>query len=223
MPFALIFGGIIVILIVIILKLFPDVYGLEMMCVILDYGIDSPAKALLLLALSMSDRKDQKEMDRIHIQKTIKYYEHMQQENSVDFSNFKHGGVSYEVQEVIETFEDYGLIENIGSSRNPIYVLTEEGEKGAKELTEKYSEEELRRLKFAKHQLNDLSFDETLYFMYKLIPETQRNSTQFERLEKKKHALITKLFLKGRINSDIASEWLGIDKQSFLDSLQKSC
>jgi hypothetical protein len=222
MPLALIFEGIIVILIVIILKLFPDVYGLEMMSVILDYGIDSPAKALLLLALSMSDREDQKEMDRIHIQKTIRYYEHMQEENNVDFSNFKNGGVSYEVQEVIDTFEDYGLIENVGSSRNPKYKLTEEGEEGVKELAEKYSEEELRRLKFAKHQLNDLSFDETLYFMYKLIPETQKNSTQYERLDQKKHVLVQKLFLKGRINSDTASEWLGIDKQSFLNSLPKS-
>ncbi|HDQ05119.1 MAG TPA: hypothetical protein ENN36_00155, partial [Candidatus Bathyarchaeota archaeon] len=165
----------------IILKLFPDVYGLEMMSVILDYGIDSPAKALLLLALSMEDKENRKEMDKIHIQKTIKYYEHMQQENAVDFSNFKNGGVSYEIQEVIETFEDYGLIENVGSSRNPIYVLTDEGKMGAKELAEKYSEEDLRRLKFAKHQLNDLTFDETLYFMYKLIPETQEHSTQFEK------------------------------------------
>jgi len=194
-----------------------------MMSVVLDYGIDSQAKALLLLALSMSDRNDQKEMDKVHIQKTIKYYEHMQQESNIDFSNFKHGGVSYEVQEVIETFEEYGLVENIGSLRNPKYMLTEEGEIGAKELSEKRSEEELRRLKFAKLQLNDLSFDETLYFMYKLIPATQKNSTQFERLDKKKHVLVQKLFMMGRINSDIASEWLGIDKQSFLDSLQKSC
>lgn len=199
--------------------MFPDVYGLEMMSVIVDYGIDSPAKALLLLALSMDDRENRKEMDKIHIQKTIKYYEHLQQENVVDFSNFKNGGVSYEVQEVIETFEDYGLIENVGSSRYPTYVLTQEGKNGAKELVDNYSEEDLRRLKFAKHQLNDLTFDETLYFMYKLIPETQEHSTQFERLEKKKHMLVKKLFLKGRINSDIASEWLGIDKQSFLESL----
>lgn len=203
--------------------MFPVRYRLEMMSVILDYGIDSEAKALLLLALSMRDRNNQREMDKVHIQKTIKYFEHMQQDNSIDFSNFLHGGVSYELQETLETFEEYGLVENVGSSRYPKYALTEEGEKGAEELTKKRSEEELRRLKFAKLQLNDLNFDETLFFMYMLLPATRENSIQFERLNKKRKILVQKLFLKGRINSDIASEWLGIDKQTFLDSLPKGC
>ena len=192
------------------------------MSAILDYGLDSLAKALLILALSMNDKTNKKEMDKVHIQKTIKYYEHMQQDETIDFSNFKHGGVSYEVQENLDAFEEYGLVENIGSSRHKKYVLTEEGEKAAKELIERHSEEEIRKLRFAKLQLNDLSFDETLYFMYKLIPETQKNSTQFERLDKKKHILVPKLFLKGRINSDTATEWLNVDKKTFLDSLSKS-
>ena len=193
------------------------------MSVILDYGIDSEAKTLVLLALSMCDTNNKKEMDKVHIQKTIKYFEHMQQDDSIDFSNFLHGGVSYEIQETLETFEEYGLIENVGSSKYPKYTLTEEGERGAKELIGKRSKEDLRRLKFAKLQLNDLSFDETLFFMYMLLPETREHSTQFERLNKKKQILIQRLFLKGRINSDIASVWLEIDKQTFLDSLPKGC
>jgi len=170
----------------------------------------------------MKDKTNKKEMDKVHIQKTIKYYEHMQQDKTIDFSNFKYGGVSYELQENLDAFEEYGLIENIGSSRRPKYVLTEEGEKATKELLERHSEEEIRRLRFAKLQLNDLSYDETLYFMYKLIPETQKNSREFERLDKKKHILIPKLFLKGRINLDTAAEWLEVDKKTFLNSLSKS-
>ena len=200
----------------------PIVAVLTMSTILDDYGLDSPARALLILALSMKDKTDRKEMDRLHIQKTIKYYEHMQQDKTIDFSDFKYGGVSYELQENLEALEVYGLMENIGSSRRPKYVLTEEGEKAAKELLETHSEEEIRRLGFAKLQLNDLSYDETLYFMYKLIPETQKNSIEFERLDKKKHILIPKLFLKGRINSDTAAEWLGVDKKTFLDSLTTS-
>ena len=192
------------------------------MSAILEYGLDSPARALLILALSMTDRTDKKEMDVLHIQKTIKYFEHMQQDERIDFSDFKYGGVSYELQENLETLEECGLIERIGSPKHPRFVLTEEGEEVTKELLEKHSEEEVRRLKFAKLQLNDLSYDETLYFMYKLIPETQKNSIEFERLDKKKHILIPKLFLKGRINSDTAAEWLGVDKKTFLDSLSTS-
>lgn len=197
----------------------PIVAVLTMATILDDYGLDSPARALLILALSLKDKTDKKVMDRVHIQKTIKYYEHMQQDETIDFSDFKYGGVSYELQENLEVLEEYGLIENIGSSRRPKYVLGEDGEKAAKELREAYSEEEIRRLRFAKLQLNDLSYDETLYFMYKLIPETQKNSIGFERLDKKKDVLIPKLFLKGRINSDTAAEWLGVDKKAFRDSM----
>jgi len=189
------------------------------MSLILDYGLDSPARALLILALSIQDRVQKKEMDILHIQKTIRYFEHLQQEKTIDFSNFKYGGVSYELQENLETLEECELVDRIGSQRHPKFVLTEEGEKAAKELLEKHSEEEIRRLRFAKLQLNDLNYDEILYLMYKLIPETQRNSIEFEKLDKKKHIIIPKLFLKGRINSDTAAEWLGVDKKTFLDSL----
>lgn len=196
--------------------------GSIMTSAILDYGLDSLAKALLILALSIKDKTGKKEMDKIHIQKTIKYYEHMQQDETIDFSNFKYGGVSYEIQENLDTLEEYGLIENVGLPKRPKFVLTEEGEKAGKELFERYSEEEIRRLTFAKLQLNDLTYDETLYFMYRLIPETQENSREFERLDRKKHILVSKLFLKGRINSDTAGEWLGVGKKTFLDSLSKS-
>jgi len=191
------------------------------MSVIFDYGLDSPARALLILALSMRDKTDKKEMDTVHIQKTIKYYQHMQQDETIDFSNFKYGGVSYELQENLEALEEYGLIKNVGSSRRPKYVLSEEGEKAAKELEnlKTYSKEDIRKLEFAKLQLNDLSYDETLYFMYKLIPETQKRSVEFERLDKKKHILVPKLFLKGRINSTTAAKWLDVDEKTFLNSL----
>jgi len=192
------------------------------MSVILDYGLDSTARTLLVLALSMQDRTEKKEMDKLHIQKTIKYFEHLQQEETIDFSNFKYGGVSYELQENLEALEECGLIDRVGLVRNPRFVLSEEGEKAADELLTTFTEERVRRLKFAKLQLNDLNYDETLFFMYMLIPETQKNSIEFERLDKKRDTLVRKLFLKGRINSTTAAKWLGVDEKKFLNSLSKS-
>lgn len=189
---------------------------------ILDFGLDTPARAMLILVLSMMDKTDKKEMDTVHIHKTIKYYEFMQQAATIDFSNFKLGGVSYELQENLEALEEYGLIKNIGSSRHPKLVLTEEGEEAAKELVQTYSEEAIRRLKFAKLQLNDLGYEETLFFMYKLIPETQKQSTEFPRLERKKDVLVRRLFLKGRINSTTAAKWLGVNEKAFLKYLSSS-
>jgi len=188
------------------------------MSAILDYGLDSPARALLILALSIQDRTQKKEMDILHIQKTIRYFEHLRQEKKIDFSDFKYGGVSYELQENLETLQECGLVTKVGTK----YVLAEEGERAAKELLAASNEEEIRRLKFAKHQLNDLSHNETLFFMYMLIPETRRHSTEFAKLDKQREVLVRKLFLKGRINSTTAAKWLGVDEKTFLDSLQTS-
>ena len=185
------------------------------MTFILDYGLDSPARALLILALSMKDRMEKKEMDRVHIHKTIKYFEHLEQKERIDFSIFKLGGVSYELHENLETLQECGLVDKVGNK----FILTEEGEKAAKELLKTYSEEEIRKLKFAKLQLNDLTQKETLFFMYMLIPETRKYSTEFPGLYEQRDVLVRKLFLKGRINSTIAAKWLGVDEKTFLDSL----
>lgn len=190
-------------------------YGGFIMSAILDYGLESPARALLILVLSMQDRAQKKEMDKLHIQKTIRYFEYLRQERTIDFSNFKYGGVSYELHENLETLQECSLVDKIGTK----HMLTEEGKKAAKELIETYGEEKLQKLRFAKLQLNDLTHDETLFFMYMLIPETQKNSTEYDRLNQRRETLIRKLFLKGRVNSTTAAKWLGVDERVFLDSL----
>jgi len=188
------------------------------MSAILDYGLDSPARALLVLVLSLKDGEQKKQMGKLHIQKIVKYFEYLREKETIDYSNFKYGGVSYELHENLLTLEECDLIEKVHGK----YVLTEEGEKAVQELMATFDKEELRKLTFAKHQLNNLSHDELLYFMYRLLPETQKYSTAFARLDQKKETLVPKLFLKGCINSTIASEWLGVDEKSFLDSLPAS-
>jgi len=182
------------------------------MTAIADYGLDSPARALLLLVLSA---KNSEPMSRLHFQKTILYYERMQEQKDVDFSYFHYGGVSYELQENLESLIEYGLVKKIGTK----YTLTDEGEKTVALLREKCDKESLRKLLFAKQQLNDLPDRELLYLMYKLFPDTQVNSREFENLEKDKETIIPRLFLKGRITAHMASEWLGKSEKEFLDSL----
>lgn len=182
---------------------------------ILDYGLDSLPRALLVLALSIKDKEQKRNMDRLHIQKTIRYFEHLQQDTTIDFSNFKYGGVSYELHENLLTLQECGLVEKVGTK----YELTETGEKAARELLARHDEEGVRKLKFAKLQLNDLTHDETLFFMYMLIPETRKHSTEFDRLYEKRDTLTRKLFRKGRVNSTTAAKWLGVDEKTFLDSL----
>jgi hypothetical protein len=182
---------------------------------ILEYGLDSPTRAFLMLILSMEDREKQKGMNKVHFQKAMYYFEKLQQDREISFSNYKYGGVSFELAENMETLEESGLVTRVGTK----YVLTHEGEELAKKLVPEYDCETLNKLRYAKHLLNDLSDRELLFFMYMTFPETQVNSREFENLLKDKEALVRKLFLKERINAATAAEWLKMNQRDFLNSL----
>ncbi len=178
-----------------------------------DYGLSQPARKWSLLALSIQDKSSQRDMDILHLMKVVRYFEYLRDTKEIEYSNFKLGVVSFELKQNIETLEESGLIEE----QNGKYVLTDEGEKIVEEMEKGFDRKDLQKLVFAKQQLNDLSPDETMYFMYRLIPESQVNSTEFTRLEKKKASLVRCLFLKGRINSNTAAKWLDMSETEFLD------
>ena len=147
----------------------------------------------------------------------MRYIEFLKQKHEVDFSNYKLGQVSYELEEGIETLLEIGLVEKQGN----LYQLTDEGIKAANELKEHLDAEDLRKITFSKMQLNDLSSDELMFFMYKLIPESQTNSTEVNRLFKRSKELTESLFKKGRISAAMASKWLGVEENEFLSSIDK--
>ena len=55
--------------------------------------------------------------------------------------------------------------------------------------------------------LNDLTFDELLYYMYMRFPDTQENSTQIIRLKKMSKGLIRRLLEKNKIDITTALKW----------------
>ena len=189
------------------------------MSVIADYGLDLPARKFLLLALSVEDKKGRKGMDILHLQKVIRYFQYLRQKTDVDFSNFNLGGVSYEIHESIETLMENGLI---ARSDSALIELTDEGDSAVTELRSKFDPDDLKKLAFSKQQLNDLTSDEVMFFMYMLLPETQVNSTELSRLLKKSEELARDLFKKGRISASMAADWLGIPEEEFQSSLAKS-
>ena len=182
---------------------------------LLDYGLDSPVRAFLVLVLSMEDRTKQKAMNRLHFHKTLYYFENLQQDKEISFSNYLYGVVSFELQENLDTLVESGLVTKIGTK----YVLTQEGEALAKRLLSEYDENTLRKLKYSKYLLNDLSDKELLYFMYMTFEETQVNSIEFKNLQKNKEKWVKNLFEKDRINSATAAQWLSISQRDFLESL----
>ncbi len=187
------------------------------MTLIEDYGLDSPARSLLLTVLSIKDNNQRTEMDKLHIQKVLRYYEHLLEKKEIDFSNFKLGGVSYELEENRETLMEYDLIEQ----KDCNFFLTDQGNAAANDLKKTFNQEEYQQLICAKKLLNDLPDDELLYFMYKTIPETQEHSTEFARLEKKKESLVKNLVSKRKIDALTAINWLVISEEEFVKMFPK--
>jgi hypothetical protein len=181
------------------------------------YGLGEPSRKWSLLALVLDDRCGDKDMDILHLQKVVRYFEYLRDTQELQYSYFKLGVVSYELEENLQTLEESGLVEKEDTK----FILTDEGKEIAGRLLDSLDKKDLQKLLFAKQQLNDLSPDETMYFMYRLIPESVVNSTEFRRLEKKKAFLVKSLFLKGRINSSTAAKWLDTSEKDFLDSLCK--
>jgi hypothetical protein len=187
------------------------------MTLIEDYGLDSPARSLLLTVLSIEDVNEKLEMDPLHIQKVIRYYEYIREKKEIDFSNFKLGGVSFELEENEENLIEYELIDK----KNNEFHLTEDGLLAAVDLKKTFNRQDYEQLVCAKKLLNDLPTDELLYFMYKTIPETQKHSTEFTRLEKKKESLVKSLFSKRKIDACTAMEWLKISEDEFVKLFPK--
>jgi hypothetical protein len=180
-----------------------------------DYGLDAPARSLTLLALSLVDETFKKTMNILHIQKVIKYFEYLINKQDVDYSNYSLGAVSYEIQENLVTLKEVGLVKQLDSE----YMLDPEGERAVSELTNMYTEKELRTLHYAKNKLNPLSDDELMFFMYTIIPKTQKYSTEYARLLKSKDRLIRGLFLKGAICSDEEFKMFGIKKEELIETM----
>lgn len=178
------------------------------MSIISDFGLNTPARKLILLVLSIPDKNNDREVDIVHINKIIKLYEENINKKEIEFSNYDLGAVSYEISQNIELLEEYGLIEEI---RDETYQLTDYGETTISELKELISYEELLELKKSKLKLIDLKFNELLYYMYKKFPETQENSTQIKKLEIMKKNIIKSFLKKNKINIKTANEWLNED------------
>ncbi len=187
------------------------------MSYMVEYGLDSISRQLLLLVLEIKDQNGKTGMDILHIHKTLRYYEYLQQKSEIDYSNFNMGAVSFELDENLKTLLESDLVD----VDNSHYVLTSEGEKIAKELEQELSQKDLQKLAFAKQQLSKLTGDELMFFMYKLLPETQKNSLHYERLMKKQYPLVRSLFLKNCISASIAAKWLDTSEREFCASLSQ--
>lgn len=186
------------------------------MSLIADYGLENSSASIILMVLSLPDINDNRNMGKMYIQKIIKYFDFLRDKEIIDFSNFKYGKVSYELQEDLEMLNEYDLI----NVENNEFSLTEEGENAAEELFRNQDEDEIKQLSFAKYLLNDLTLNELMFFMYMKFPDSIEYSIEFDRLKTRRDKLTISLYKKRRINANTAADWLDISKEEFLSLLK---
>jgi hypothetical protein len=174
------------------------------MSTISSYGLELPARKLILLTLCIPDSNGNKATDILHINKILKFYNYISESNEIKFSNFNLGAVSFEVEENIEILQEYGFLKQI---QKDTYILSPKGEEVSRELLSLTQSKIIKDLTFSKNLLNDMTFDELLYYMYMKFPDTQENSTQIIRLKKMNKGLIRRLFEKNKIDETTAKLW----------------
>lgn len=177
-----------------------------------DYGLDNFTRSRVLVTLSLLPRG----IGILYLNKILRYFEYLKKTTNIDFSHFKLGDVSDEIRDSVETLSDYGLIKRTESNK---LKLTDEGETAEKEVEKTIlKENEKRILKFAVDQLKDLETNELLGFMYFLLPESREYSTEYPRIEKNKIKIIKSLYIKGKISTKTAANWLDITEEKILNS-----
>ncbi|MFH2111202.1 MAG: hypothetical protein ABIJ47_08095 [Candidatus Bathyarchaeota archaeon] len=179
-----------------------------------EYGIDDPSVEIPLLILSFHKGDS---LNELHIHKITRYFQYIKKKNYVTFSNFRKGDVSYEIQESLEELNSYDLIDKFDENCE----ITPLGEEVTKEIIKTYDEETIKQLNLAYNRLKNMDDDELMFFMYNLLPESKKNSTQLSRLLKNKIQLTKSLYRKGLISKYTGAKWLEISEKSFDEFVSK--
>ena len=174
----------------------------------------SPVQAFMILLAGVRNRKHikgktwlQKEM--FLIAKNTKLKE------MLDFEPHLYGPYSETVDVELENLEVMGLLEEKGNIQ-----LTEEGRKYYKKISEKASRQILDLISEIKEELNDLSEDELLAYIYFSFPETTEEAVRLEKIMKNRVKLAIRLYKKGKVSIGKAADIADMDVKSFMDYLR---
>ena len=177
-----------------------------------DYGLDSRSKALLLLLFHVSGKGDTR-LNKIQINKMIRYFQLLSKKNEISFSQYNLGDVSFEIQEGIDELLDIGILEE---DRSKLF-LSEEGKKASEELSKKSNKKDIELLSKSYNTLNGLSDEEIMFFMYNEIPESRINSKVYGDLMKRGVRLVQNLYNKGKISASTALSWVSEEDRDKLE------
>jgi predicted HTH domain antitoxin len=129
-----------------------------------------------------------------------------------DFEADFMGPYSESADEELEQLEFAKVVEKEGNKLK----LTGLGREIAEILEKNTSDEEKEMIEDFKSELNDLTEDELLGFIYFTYPEMTRESVKFEKIKPKRKSIALSLYAKSKISLGKALEIAGMNIDTFM-------
>lgn len=177
----------------------------------------SPIQALILLLLDSDDARPvkgktwlQKEMFLI-LKNTKKEIA-----EEAQFEPHHYGPYSEVIESELVNMKLLGLVEEDKQIK-----ITMKGREVARELERYVRKEFLEIIEDVKKELNDLSEDELLAYIYFTFPEMTTESRALERIMKKRKNLAVSLYRKGKVSLSKAAKIAGMSLSEFIEVLRK--
>jgi len=187
-----------------------------------DWEIDvnslSPLQALILLLLDAN--KGEPVKGKVWLQKEMFLLVHNTGKDEIiqgaQFEPHHYGPYSETIDAELDILRMMGLIEiNRRISLNPM------GRRLASKLRKIVSPEFLELVEEIKGNLNDLSEDELLAYIYFAFPNMTTESRVLERIKRKREGLAVSLYRKGKVSLSKAAQIAGMSVRDFIELLRK--
>ena len=187
-----------------------------------DWEIDvnslSPLQALILLLLDAN--KGEPVKGKVWLQKEMFLLVHNTGKDEIiqgaQFEPHHYGPYSETIDAELDILRMMGLIEiNRRISLNPM------GRRLASKLRKIVSPEFLELVEEIKGNLNDLSEDELLAYIYFTFPNMTTESRVLERIKRKREGLAVSLYRKGKVSLSKAAQIAGMSVRDFIELLRK--
>lgn len=183
----------------------------------IDINTLTPLQALILLLLDANDAQEIK--GKTWLQKEMFLVVHNVPEEVAEEAQYEphhYGPYSETIDSELDALRMMGLVEI-----NDKIKLRPSGQALAKRLKNMVSKDFLDLLSEIKRELNDLSEDELLAYIYFTFPEMTVESRAIERIMRKRMRLAISLYKKGKVSLSKAAQIAGVSVSDFIELLRK--
>ncbi len=183
-----------------------------------DINSLSPLQALILLLLDANDGEPVK--GKTWLQKEMFLLVHNTKKDEIiqkaQFEPHHYGPYSETIDAELDGLRIMGLVEI-----NRTISIKPKGRRLASKIREIVSDEFLELVEEIKENLNDLSEDELLAYIYFSFPHLITESRVLDRIKRKRDRVAVSLYKKGKVSLSKAAHIAGMSVGNFIELLKK--